>query len=111
MRDTLLAARKAARTTKGVAEDWERWRDDLSQSAAKWATYQVLLDSQQEVEDSLTALASRLRKFVQVVNQISKGGSGQSNAGYARRRPSRGRVIDGRPHYLPWQPPSAGRAS
>ena len=111
VRETLLAARQAARTTKGVAEDWDRLRSDLSRSAEKWATYRVLLDSQQEVEDLISTLASRSRKFVQVVSEISNGGPGQAASGPAQRRPSRGHVMDGRPHYIPWQSPGVGRAS
>jgi hypothetical protein len=110
VRETLLAARKAARITKGVAEDWDKLRNDLSQPGDKWATYRVLLDSQQEVEDSISALASRLRMFVNVVSEIG-GGSGNSASGHTQRRPSLGRLIDGRPHYIPWQSPSVGRAS
>jgi hypothetical protein len=110
-RETLLAARQAARITNGVAKDWDGLRNDLSRSAEKWATYRVLLDSQQEVEDSISALASRLRKFVQVVSEIGNGGSGQAASSRAERRPSRGRVMDGRPHYIPWQSPGVGRAS
>jgi hypothetical protein len=110
-RETLLAARQAARITKGVAEDWDRVRDDLSRSAEKWATYRVLLDSQQEVEAAISVLASRLREFVRIVKEMGNSGQGQAASGRAQRRPSRGPVMDGRLHYMPWQPPSVGRAS
>ena len=110
-REMLLAARHAAVITRGVAQDWDKLRNDLSRPAEKWATYRVLLDSQQEVEDSLSSLASRLRMFVQVVSEIGSGGAAQAGSGHAPRRPPRGRVMDGRPHYIPWQSPGVGRAS
>jgi hypothetical protein len=109
-RETLLAARQAARITQSIAEDWETLRNDLSRPE-KWATYRVLLASQQEVEEGISALASQLRKFVHDVKEISNSGPGQAASGDAQRRPSRGRRIDGRPHYIPWQSPSVGRAS
>ena len=110
VREKARAARKAVRRTKGIAEDWGRLRDDLS-LPKKWDTFRELLDSQEEVEDLLSVLAGRLEEFVRIVSEIGKGGSGRSNAGQMRHRPGRGRVLDGRPHYVPWQPPSAGKAS
>jgi hypothetical protein len=109
-RETLRAAHRAARLTKAVAEDWDRLRDDLRRPE-KWDTYRVLLDSQQEVEEAISALASQLREFVQVVKEMGNGGQSQAASGHAQRRPVRGRMMDGRPHYIPWQSPGVGKAS
>jgi len=112
VRETILTARKCTRVMKQVAEDWETLRTDLDRSPEnRRAHYRALLDSQQEVEDSISALAGLLRKFVQIVTGIGEGGSGSAAAGHQQHSRSRGRVIDGRPHYIPWQPRVVGRAS
>jgi hypothetical protein len=110
VRVTLRAARREALITEGVAGDWDRLRDDLSRPE-KWDTYQVLLERQEKVEDLISALAGKLREFVRVVGEIGNGGFGQAAAGHGQRRPPRGRMMDGRPHYIPWQSPGAERAS
>jgi hypothetical protein len=108
-RDTLSTARSAVRVTKGVAEEWDKLRNDPGPE--KWAIYRLLLDRQQEVEESISTLARQLREFVRVIVEIRNGGPGQAPAGNPQRPASRGRVMDGRPHYIPWHPPGAGRAS
>ena len=112
VREMILTARKCTRVTKQVAEDWEILRTDLDRSPDnRRAHYRALLDSQQEVEDSISALAGLLRKFVQIVTEIGEGGSASVAAGHSQHTRSRGRVMDGRPHYIPWQPRVVGRAS
>lgn len=110
-REALLAVRLAVRTTKVPAEDYDRLRTELSQPKNKRDTMRVLLESQQEIEGSISTLASRLRAFVTVVSEMGNGGLGPAVAGSAQRRPSRRQVMDGRPHYIPWQSPDIGTAS
>lgn len=111
VRDATVTARTCTRVMKQVAEDWETLRTDLDRSPDnRRAHYRALLDSQQEVEDSITALAQLLRQFVGIVAGTGEGGSGSAGAGHPRRGCPRGGVIDGRPHYIPWEPRIVGRA-
>jgi hypothetical protein len=112
-RDTIVTARKCARVMKRIGEDWEgRQRTDPGRPLdEKRGDFRALLDSQQEVEDSISVLSDRLRKFVQVIVEIGEGGAGSATPGRPQHNPARDRAMEGRPYYMSWRPRIVEQAS
>lgn len=111
-REAVSEARTCTQVMKLVADDWEVLRADLDRSPEnRRAHYRSLLDSQQDVENSLSIAAGHLQKFVNIVNGIGRGGSGSNPTGRTQHGRTRGQVMEGRPHYRPFQPENVEWAS